>query len=444
MGRTDRAECEWGEFLMANYIATDTDLGAVADAIRTKGGTSAQLEFPQGFVDAIDAIETGGGTQPVKVKDVTFYDYDGTPVASYTENEAYALTALPPNPTHSGLTAQGWNWTLSEIKAQIDDCPGGTIDVGQLYITDDGKTRLYIKIPDNTPASRMTFYVGFSATVVGGVTIDWGDGSTETNTAKAATAYPHTYATPGQYLITLTVTSGTATLGGSQSVTAYGSNANTWNRARIQRVELGANMALGKYAFDWAISLDTITIPTSVTNLGERCFQNQKKLNALVLPKCTFGNLALNGGYVTVFCNAGGNGTPRVFDSPRNSRATIQSGVYPSALFGHIALERAVIPNSMQGISSQVFYNCTALTEMTIPENITSIGTEAFRGCTGMGAYHLKPTTPPALGGTNAFTSIPADCVIYVPFSSDHSILDAYQNATNWSTYASYMQEEPE
>ena len=45
---------------MANYIATDTDLTAVADAIRTKGGTSASLAFPTGFVDAIEAIETGG------------------------------------------------------------------------------------------------------------------------------------------------------------------------------------------------------------------------------------------------------------------------------------------------------------------------------------------------------------------------------------------------
>lgn len=39
----------------------DTDLTSVADAIRTKGGTSGQLQFPSGFVDAIDAIETGGG-----------------------------------------------------------------------------------------------------------------------------------------------------------------------------------------------------------------------------------------------------------------------------------------------------------------------------------------------------------------------------------------------
>lgn len=44
---------------MANYIASDTDLTAVANAIRTKGGTSAQLAFPAGFVSAIGAITTG-------------------------------------------------------------------------------------------------------------------------------------------------------------------------------------------------------------------------------------------------------------------------------------------------------------------------------------------------------------------------------------------------
>lgn len=46
---------------MANYLTTDTDLEAVADAIRNKGGTSAPLSFPQGFVEAVEAIEAGGG-----------------------------------------------------------------------------------------------------------------------------------------------------------------------------------------------------------------------------------------------------------------------------------------------------------------------------------------------------------------------------------------------
>ena len=44
---------------MANYKVTDTELTSVANAIRTKGGTQAQLEFPTGFVTAIENIPTG-------------------------------------------------------------------------------------------------------------------------------------------------------------------------------------------------------------------------------------------------------------------------------------------------------------------------------------------------------------------------------------------------
>ena len=46
---------------MTTYLADSADLTDVADAIRAKGGTSAALAWPGGFVDAIGAIETGGG-----------------------------------------------------------------------------------------------------------------------------------------------------------------------------------------------------------------------------------------------------------------------------------------------------------------------------------------------------------------------------------------------
>lgn len=46
---------------MTDYLTNDTDLTSVADAIREKGGTSEPLEWPSGYVDAIEAIETGGG-----------------------------------------------------------------------------------------------------------------------------------------------------------------------------------------------------------------------------------------------------------------------------------------------------------------------------------------------------------------------------------------------
>lgn len=47
---------------MSEYIVDSADLTSVANAIRTKGGTSAQLAFPAGFVSAIENISGGGGS----------------------------------------------------------------------------------------------------------------------------------------------------------------------------------------------------------------------------------------------------------------------------------------------------------------------------------------------------------------------------------------------
>lgn len=47
---------------MSNYLTTDTELTSIANAIRTKGGTSGQLTYPSGFISAIENIPTGGGT----------------------------------------------------------------------------------------------------------------------------------------------------------------------------------------------------------------------------------------------------------------------------------------------------------------------------------------------------------------------------------------------
>lgn len=66
---------------MSKYVVDSKDLVDVADAIRTKGGTSASLEFPDGFVDAIEDISGGGSG-----KDHTFdipqisgtYGYSGS------------------------------------------------------------------------------------------------------------------------------------------------------------------------------------------------------------------------------------------------------------------------------------------------------------------------------------------------------------------------------
>ncbi len=102
-------------------------------------------------------------------------------------------------------------------------------------------------------------------------------------------------------------------------------------------------------------------------------------------------------------------------------------------------LRYVTIPSGVTSIGNSAFSSCYALTSIDIPSGVTSIGSSTFQYCYDVEEYHLRPTTPPTLAATNAFQNIPSDCVIYVP----QGCLSDYESATNWSTYASYMQEEP-
>ena len=89
----------------------DSGLTSIANAIRTKGGTSASLSFPSGFVDAISAIPTGGGGITVvdttdehggTIREITAVDLSGDTVTAahlesgYTAHDATgrAITGL--------------------------------------------------------------------------------------------------------------------------------------------------------------------------------------------------------------------------------------------------------------------------------------------------------------------------------------------------------------
>ena len=138
------------------------------------------------------------GTLEVAVEapenDVNFYDYDGFRVASYTIEEAKALTALPTPPTHEGLTFQEWNWTLADIQSYDRQYA----DIGANYITTDGKTHL--KITPNP--DKATFTLRFKN---GTITVDWGDGTsgTYTRTNEGNTNISHTYSLTKLYEITM-------------------------------------------------------------------------------------------------------------------------------------------------------------------------------------------------------------------------------------------------
>ena len=318
----------------------------------------------------------GGGIIPAaSPKDVNFYDYDGTLLYSYTLEEAQALTALPDGPTHDGLVFDGWNYNLESVKSLTR-----AMNVGAMYATDDGTTRIYIHL-ENGRTSPM---LGICPN--GTVTVDWGDGTdpdtlTGVNIAAARWTPTHNYANPGDYVIRLTV-DGMAGMYGSSGgpyLLRYVSDPDDRNyvyQYAIKKVEIGSGISIRAYAFSDCSSLASFTIPNSMTSIGSNAF------------------------------------------------------------FRCSSLASITIPNSVTSIGSNAFQYCYSLANITIPNSVTSIGSNAFSTCYGIAYYDFTAlSTVPALSNTNAFMSIATDCKIRVPAA----LVDEWKAATNWVTYADHI-----
>ena len=436
----------------------------------------------------------GGGGEVAKENDVNFIDYDGTILHSYTAEEFLALTEMPENPTHEGLTSQGWNWTLADAKTQVTEM--GTCDIGQMYITDDGKTRIYIELHNG----RLSPYLGLCTN--GTVDIDWGDGTendTLAGTSLTATiSIQHSYEMEGEYIITINPVRGEiAFIGASQGTRVLRkTNSDTANISKvysacIKKIQLGKSITgIGDYAFSSCPSLTTITIPNSitlfgqysfvscsslvhitipngVTSIGISTFNNCRYLSNIALPKSiiTIGNSVFNGcgklarviipfgvtsigdnvfqmcysiTHITIPSGVTSIGKYFLYYCAALTNITIPSGV---TSIGERAFESCssittlTMPISLTSIGANTFSSCTALTNITIPSGVTSIGSYTFSNCYGMAEYHFSSTTPPTLGGSSVFSNIQSDCKIYVPAES----LEAYKSAQYWSNHASKM-----
>ena len=375
-------------------------------------------------------------------KEVNFLDYDGTILYSYTAADFAALSSMPANPTHDGLTAQGWNWSLTNAKAYV--AKYGELNIGQMYITDDGKTRIYIHLEEG----RTSPVLGICPN--GTVDIDWGDGTTHdtltgSSTSTAVYTSAHNYAAPGDYVIQLTVT---GSMGfGSNGLLVYTSESDNRDfvyRNAIRKVELGSDVtSIGDRAFYSCYNLSSITIPDGVTSIGNEAFGGCYSLSSITIPDgvTSIGNSAFGACYnlssITIPDSVTSLGNYAFYNCYSLSSITIPDSVTSLGIqvFGPCAtLSSITIPDSVTSIGNAMFGACVTLSSITIPDSVTSIGVQAFYNCYGLAHIYFLPTTPPSVSNSNAFSNIPTDCVIHVPVGS----LSAYTSATNYPSSSTY------
>ena len=107
------------------------------------------------------------------------------------------------------------------------------------------------------------------------------------------------------------------------------------------------------------------------------------------------------------------------------------------------SLQSLVLSNQISLIPTEAFSGCSSLPCITLPASVTRIRAKAFNSCYGLCEIHFQGTTPPTVDNADAWTNLPTDCTIYVPYSADHSTLNAYKTAANYPdpTVYTYVEE---
>ena len=368
-----------------------------------------------------------------------FIDYNGSVLYTYDNSEIQGLTALPSLPDHSGdripLTSQGWNWTLSEIKSYNLLYPNTPITVGPLYCPTDDRT--YI----TTPPGEVTLYI------IGEAEINWGDGTIDTLSGTGSHTITHV----------------------CRDFCDIGVKAIRWDSSRngifIEPLYPITDIRCGKdldslyvgLQGDYAYNLKTVSTSKDLNSIlldANEVINDDMKV--IILPKHSslldtivsiynFRNLicvassyakttpiSSNLGYHS--CSITGCSKLCRLTTPDNTgMLRIRAGTDEPANNSLVISGGVTVLNGMAAIYVKGH-------NIIVGSNVTSItATISTYGAT----LTFKETTPPTYTGPGGAITGDPD-VIYVPYSSNHSVLNAYKTTYPWSTYASLYRESPQ
>ena len=163
------------------------------------------------------------------------------------------------------------------------------------------------------------------------------------------------------------------------SVTSIGDHAFEYCESLHSITIPDAVTSIGDSAFSWCSSLQSVTIPDSVTNIGGSVFSNCKSLQSVTIP-----DSVTNIGY-SAFSNCKSLQSVTIPDSV--------TSIGDRAFCRCESLHFVTIPDSVTSIGDGAFERCKSLQSVTIPDSVTSIGDSAFDFCWSLQSIFISHKT---------------------------------------------------
>lgn len=160
---------------------------------------------------------------------------------------------------------------------------------------------------------------------------------------------------------------------------------------------------IANMAFNGCSSITSVSIPDSVTSIGQTAFGGCTSLTSVIIPN----SVTSISNYAFASCSG-------------LTSVTIGSGVTSigTAAFGSCTgLTSVIIPNSVASIGDSAFGDCSSLTSITIGNGVTSIGNSAFARCSDLTSIISLAATAPTIQ-YDTFLNIKTGGTLYVPIGS--------------------------
>ena len=162
--------------------------------------------------------------------------------------------------------------------------------------------------------------------------------------------------------------------------------------------------SIGESAFSGCTGLTGITIPDSVTSIGKGAFSGCSSLETITIPFVgakagvtssdryqypfgyIFGEYSYTGSVATVQYYRDDSMTYTTYYIPSSLKSVTVTGgnILYGAFYGCKGLTSITIPDRVTSIGESAFRECSGLTSVVIPDSVTSIGEGAFYNCRGL------------------------------------------------------------